>query len=286
MVEVIEERDVVFADAGNRPLHMDIYRPGDNANGAAVLIVHGGGWRQGSRAMLVEHARHLARDGFVALACEYRLTPEAHYPAQIHDVKAAIRWAKANADDLRFDPAKLCLQGHSAGAHLVLLAAGAPNETRLDPPGADRSIPADCAAVVAVYPPVLMYRGERPSGGTPASALPGSDISDEIAELASPLTHVHGAYPPAMLLHGDADKVVPVSASRRFEEALRNAGGKVDLHIFGGLPHGFGNHPEIRPMMMTMISAFFRRHVTAPQAFVFAAAPPAPAFNPPERQPA
>ena len=80
-----------------------------------------------------------------------------------------------------------------------------------------------------------------------------------------------------MLLHGDADKVVPVTASRRFEEALRNAGGQVDLHIFAGLPHGFGNHAEVRPVMMTLISAFFRRHVATPEAFTFAAAAPAPA---------
>jgi acetyl esterase/lipase len=285
MAEIIEERDVVFADAGNRPLHIDIYKP-TSPNGAAVLIVHGGGWKQGSRAMLVEHARHLARDGYVAMACEYRLTPEAHWPAQIHDVKAAIRWAKVHAGELGFDPDKLCLEGHSAGAHLVLLAAGTPTETRFDPPGADTSISAAVAAVAAVYPPVLMYRGpDRPSGGTPASALAGSDVSDEVAALASPLTHIHADFPPVMLLHGDEDKVVPVSASRRFDEALRAKGGRVDLHIFGGLPHGFGNHPEVRPAMMGMISAFFRRRVAEPDAYKFAA-PAQPAAAAPATQPA
>ena len=76
-----------------------------------------------------------------------------------------------------------------------------------------------------------------------------------------------------MLLHGDADKVVPVSASRRFEERVREAGGKVDLHVYAGLPHGFANHPEIRPAMMSMIGGFFRRWAIAPE--VFAAAPAA-----------
>jgi dipeptidyl aminopeptidase/acylaminoacyl peptidase len=78
-----------------------------------------------------------------------------------------------------------------------------------------------------------------------------------------------------MLLHGDADKVVPVSASRRFEERVREAGGKVDLHVYAGLPHGFANHPEIRPAMMRMIGGFFRRWAIAPE--VFEAAPAAQA---------
>jgi acetyl esterase/lipase len=277
---ITEQPDVVFADAGNRPLKLDLYRP-ETPNGAAVLIVHGGGWRQGSRAMVAPHARLLAGDGFVVMCSEYRLTPEAHWPAQIHDVKAAIRWAKANAADLGFDPAKLCLEGHSAGAHLVLLAAGAPDEPSFDPPGADTAIDAGIAAVAAVYPPTLMYRGpDRPSGGTAASALPGCDVSDEVAALASPMSHVRHDFPPVMLLHGDIDKVVPVTASLNFDRAMRAVGGKVDLHIFGGLPHGFGNHAEVRPMMMTLISAFFRRHVAQPEAFVFAPPEPQPAREP------
>jgi dipeptidyl aminopeptidase/acylaminoacyl peptidase len=76
-----------------------------------------------------------------------------------------------------------------------------------------------------------------------------------------------------MLLHGDTDKVVPVSATRRFEEAMRAAGARVDVHIFAGLPHGFANHPAMRPMLMAMIGAFFRRTVATPEAFAVAAPP-------------
>src|SRR5262249_32254205 len=157
--------------------------------------------------MLVEHAKQLAGMGFVALACEYRLTGEAHFPACIHDVKRAIRWMRSHADELGFDVDKLCLEGHSAGAHLVLLAAGTPNDPRLDRPGGDEGVSAACAAVAAVYPPVLFHlSGERPSGGLAARSLPGADESDEMAALASPIEHVTAAYPHAMLLHGDADK--------------------------------------------------------------------------------
>jgi acetyl esterase/lipase len=280
------QHDVIFSDVGGRALKLDIYKPKAGGNGAAVLLLHGGGWSRGSKDMLAPHATALAEQGFVAIASEYRLTGEARFPAQIHDTKRAIRWVRSHAAELGFDPDRLCLEGHSAGAHLVLLAAGTPDDARLDPPEGSGGVSAAVAAVAAVYPPVLFHLGEtRPSGSLPARSLPGADESEESVMLASPIEHVTSALPPVMLLHGDADKVVPVSASRRYEERVRAVGGKVDLHIFGGLPHGFGNHAEIRPMMMVMIGAFFRRTVAAPEAFVFAAPPaqqPAPVAVPAE----
>jgi acetyl esterase/lipase len=269
------EHDVVYGDAGERPLKLDIYRPGE-ANGAAVMIVHGGGWSRGSKDMLAEAAKALALQGFVVMAPEYRLTGEAPFPANIHDVKRAIRWAKSNAEELGFDPDKLCLEGHSAGAHLVLLAAGTHDDTRLDPPEGQGGVSTKVAAVCAIYPPTLFHLGEaRPSGSLPARSLPGADASEEAVALASPIEHVGPDFPPTMLLHGDADKIVPVSASRRFDERLRAVGGKVDLHIYAGLPHGFANHPEIRPAMMLMIGGFFRRWAIGPEVFA-----PAPAAQP------
>ncbi|HEX4196519.1 MAG TPA: alpha/beta hydrolase [Caulobacteraceae bacterium] len=281
MEQVDIERDVVFHDAGGRPLKLDIYQPRGARNGAAVLLLHGGGWSRGSKDMLAPHATALAEQGFVAVASEYRLTGEARFPAQIHDAKRAIRWVRGHAGELGFDPDRLCLEGHSAGAHLALLAAGTPDDARLDPPEGSGGVSAAVAAVAAIYPPVLFHIGEtRPSGGLAARSLPGADDSEEAARLASPIEHVSARLPPVMLLHGDADKVVPVSASRRYEERVRAAGGKVDLHIFAGLPHGFGNHEQFRPMMMAMIGGFFRRTVADPQAFAFGPPPAQRAATP------
>lgn len=280
MATTQERFDVVYASVGDRPLRLDVFQPAQ-PNGAAVLLVHGGGWSRGSKDMLTEHARALARQGFVALAQEYRLTGEAPFPASIHDVKRAIRWARSQAPELGFEAERLCLQGHSAGAHLVLLSAGTAGDPRLDPPEGMAGVSGEVAAVAAIYPPVLFHSGEtRPSGSLPARSLPGADGSEAEARLASPIEHVHPGYPPVMLLHGDADKVVPVSASRRFEEKVRSVGGKVDLHIYAGLPHGFANHPGIRPAMMEMIGAFFRRWAIAPETFDPAPAPRAAAVAP------
>ena len=261
--------DVVYGDAGGRPLKADVYLP-NARNGAAVVMVHGGAWARGSKAMLAPHAAALASQGFVAIVPEYRLIGEAPFPAQIHDVKRVLRWARSQADALGFDPAKLCAEGHSAGAHLVLLAAGTPDDPRLDPPEGAGGVSDAVAAAVAIYPPVLFYHEtERSSGAVPSRALPGADVSAAMAELASPMTHITGRLPPVMLLHGDADKVVPVSASRRYEERVRAAGGQVDLHIFAGLPHGFANNERMLPGLMAMIGDFFRRTVVEPEKYVF-----------------
>lgn len=273
MTGIEERHDVVYANAGERPLKLDVYKPAE-PNGAAVLLVHGGGWSRGSKDMVAPAARHLAGQGFVVMAQEYRLTGEAPFPANLHDVKRAIRWARTNADNLGFEADRLCLEGHSAGAHLVLLAAGTPDDARLAPPEGLGGVSQRVAAVCAIYPPTLFHLGEaRPSGALPARVLPGADASEAAAALASPIEHITPDFPPAMLLHGDADKVVPVSASRRFEERLRAVGARCDLHIYAGLPHGFANHPEIRPAMMAMIGGFFRRWAIAPE--VFATAPAA-----------
>ncbi|MEI9993599.1 MAG: alpha/beta hydrolase [Rhizomicrobium sp.] len=264
------QRDIVFADAGKRPLALDIYRRSGAANGAAVLLLHGGAWARGSKTMLAPHAQALAAQGFVAVASEYRLVGEARFPAQIHDVKRALRWMRSHAAELGFDPDKLCLEGHSAGGHLALLAAGSGDDERLDPPEGAGGISAAVAAVAAIYPPVLFYLGDaRPSGGVPAAVLPGAEISAGMAALASPIAHVGPGLPPVMLLHGDADRIVPVDTSRAYEARVREAGGKVDLHLFAGFPHGFANHPKVVPQVMTMIGDFFRRTVVEPEAYVF-----------------
>ena len=90
-VVVVPERDVVFAHAGGRDLRCDIYRPADKRGPLpAAVMLHGGAWRRGSRTSLQAQAEELVQYGFVVVACEYRLTDEARWPAQIQDVKAAL----------------------------------------------------------------------------------------------------------------------------------------------------------------------------------------------------
>ena len=251
MPNIDVKHDLVFADLGARPLKLDVFAPSGSSNGTALLMLHGGAWERGSKDVLAPHAEDLAAQGFVTITSKYRLTGEARFPAQIHDVKRALRWVRSHASSIGFDSDRLCVEGHSAGGRLALLPAGSPFDRRLDAPGGNGGISAAVAAVVAVYQPVLFHIGDDQTwGSAPASALPGADSSEAMGALASPIEQVNPNLPPVMLLHGDADKVEPVSTSLRYAERVRAVGRPVDRHLFAGLPHGFGNRPHFRPVMM------------------------------------
>src|SRR5262249_59650303 len=108
MSEVDVSNGVVYGSGGGRELRCDVYTPSGRTQPApALLLLHGGGWRQGEPAMLSGYGERFGAAGFVCVAPEYRLTPESAWPAQIHDVKAAIRWVRANADKLGIDAGQI-----------------------------------------------------------------------------------------------------------------------------------------------------------------------------------
>jgi acetyl esterase/lipase len=260
------EEGVVFGKGGGRDLLCDVYTPAAaTAGSTSVLLLYGGGWRAGDRSRVREVALQMAGHGFVCVASDYRLTPEAAWPAQIHDVKAAIRWLRANADRLGINPAKITLQGHSAGGHLALLAAGTPGRAEFEGEGGNAGVSTAVAAAVAFYPPVLFYaEGKRPSGASPADSLMGEAATVDLAREASPMSYVTAAFPPTFLLHGTRDDVVPVSASLRFFEALTSVRAPVELKIYAGSPHGFQNQPGFLEVAQAEAAHFLDRHVRRP----------------------
>ena len=115
------ENDVTFGTAGGRDLELDIYRPpSDIPRRSAVIQLHGGAFRVGSRAMMTPRAEALSALGYVCLPADYRLLHEAPWPAQLHDVKAAIRWTRENADQLGIEADRIVTQGNGAGGHLAM----------------------------------------------------------------------------------------------------------------------------------------------------------------------
>ena len=124
---VCEYRDVVYATRphtpyGRRELHADVFRPDDDMRYPALIMIHGGGWNSGDKSLQAPMAQQIAARGYVTIPIEYRLIPEALYPAGLHDVKTAIRWARANADLYGIDPDRIAISGCSAGAQLATLA--------------------------------------------------------------------------------------------------------------------------------------------------------------------
>ena len=260
------EEAVTFGTGGGRDLKCDIYTPAGVSDATGVLVLYGGGWRIGDRSRVRDACLSLARRSFVCVAGEYRLTPESAWPAQIHDVKAAIRWMRANAARLRINPEKIALQGHSAGAHLTLLAAGTPDMPEFEGEGGNAGTPSHIAAAAAIYAPTVFQVGEtKVSGAVPADSLMGAASTQSLADVAAPLTYASAGFPPTFLLHGTTDRVVPVTASIRMFEALTAARAPVEMHIYPGLPHGFARIPSLQDQVQSEIADFLRRTVDAPE---------------------
>jgi acetyl esterase/lipase len=261
--KVTIKNDVVFGTTGSRDLKCDIYHPphgGDIHPG--VLIIHGGGWYSGDRNQLRYYGIQLARYGFVGVACEYRLSGEAAWPAQIHDVKAAIRWMRANAAPLGIDEGKICVTGNSAGAHLALML-GCQTDA-FEGEGGHGTLSSKCAAISAIYPPTKLIFNKNEV----ENKLFGGKGNDEVAEKASPISYSTKDFPPTILIHGNADQVVPQSESFNMYNALHKAGAGVELHIFDGAPHAFDGLAEFAKSCVQLITFFFDRKVVNPRAVV------------------
>src|SRR5262245_893132 len=116
---IVVERDCVFSRPGGVPLHADIARPRDVGPHPAVVCLHGGGWVRGDRRQLTTTLEALARQGYVAMAPDYRLAPKHRFPAQFEDCQAAVRWLRAQAKSYDVDPERIGVMGLAAGGHLA-----------------------------------------------------------------------------------------------------------------------------------------------------------------------
>lgn len=128
---VAEVRNLVYATLpdtpfGKRDLHLDLFRPEKAGKYPALILIHGGGWRAGDKSMEVPMAQMIANHGFVTVAVEYQLSLEAKYPAAVHNIKAAIRWVRANAEKYNIDPERIAISGTSAGGQLAMLVGMTP----------------------------------------------------------------------------------------------------------------------------------------------------------------
>lgn len=263
MTAIVQDRvttreGVVFGTGGGRELRCDVYEPPAAVkNGIGILLIHGGGWSQGDRSQLKGYGVLLGRRGYTCIASEYRLTGEALWPAQIEDVKCAIRYVRANAAQFGIDPDRLVISGNSAGGHLSLMAGGAGGVDGFEGSGGHADTSSNVAAVISFYPPTGLER--RSWGGLPA--LFGKGAPEATLRGASPLTYATSSFPPTLLIHGNKDEVVPEAEATRMYEALNAAGVPVELHMFAGQPHGFDADPKLGRQCAEIMLSFMDRFV-------------------------
>jgi acetyl esterase/lipase len=284
--------DLVYTVSGGRPRLLDLYLPSGAARPMPVVVwLHAGGWRVGNRQQAPDLSRHFAMHGFAMASIDYRLSGEATFPAQLHDVKAAIRWLRTKGGGHGIDGGRIGLWGASAGGHLATLAALTPNNEfgRRDDGTSERhEVRTDVRAVVTAYAPIdfLSMDEQRdeaqiavedpsafvlPSGARTADArsyeslLIGAPINErpDLARAASPLAYVAAGAPPFLIVHGRSDRAVPVQQSELLRDALARCGTDVTLHLVAARGHGFLDRAETAPpRTLAIIEAFFRRHLT------------------------
>lgn len=260
---VQSELDIAYADESPAQ-KLDLYLPPGKANlpRPAIVVVHGGGWRGGDkqRGQWARIPAEYASDGYVAISVNYRLTGEAPWPAQIEDVKAAVRWLRAHAEKHAVDVNRIGAYGNSAGAHLVSLLGLVKQSDGLEGNGPHQEQSSMVQAVCASATPTDFLNWREP-GVVPErlgrTFLAGpSDTLSARARQASPITYARGDAPPFLLIHGTADRTVPISQSDRFAKALREAGAKqVRYMIFDNETHGVFQRQRL--LTYPAVRAFF-----------------------------
>lgn len=239
--------DVQYGRAGETSLKLDFYEPiKPKASSPLILWVHGGAWRSGSkREVPVEKLREL---GFAIASVDYRLSPVAKFPAQIHDIKAAVRFMRSNSGRFGIDANRFVIAGSSAGGHLAVLTAVSEGVEELDGSVKDLAgISSRVQAVVSFYGAgnlQTILDQSTPFGlevRVPALKLFLGDSPDkrpELARLASPVEHVDPHDPPLWLYHGDQDPQMPINQSHELVGAYNKSSVPVRFEVIHGGKHG------------------------------------------------
>ena len=258
------EKDVVYGKGGDTDLHLDVYKPTGAANKRmAIVHYHGGGFTGGSKDNLAPRLQTMSARGYVNIAAQYRLAANgaARWPSQIEDVKASIRWTRANASRLDIDPARIAVAGYSAGGHLALFAAATANRAEFEGKGGNAGVPTNVAACLAYYAVTGgAWEGFRRSFPMPEGS------SEEAWKQATPGTYIK-SFPPTVLFHGLADVTVPPESSADFLKLLREANIPSELHTFAGVPHEFVGIFEFAESTSHLADFFIERHVISPRTY-------------------
>ncbi|MFD6953374.1 hypothetical protein A6A08_25925 [Nocardiopsis sp. TSRI0078] len=248
---VRSDTGLVFARRDTGDLLLDLHRPSsDDRPVPVVLWLHGGGWFTGDRTLAPDLPRRVRATGCAIASIEYRLSGQALFPAQLHDVRAAVRFLRTRAEEYGLDPRAVGAWGASAGGHLAALA-GLTGHLNALPGEEDTEGDPSVQAVAESYGPVdlaaLVAEAESASpgggGASPEARLLGGPPSQrpEAARYASPLNWVSGAAPAFQISHGTGDLLVPHRQSELLHEALAAAGVSSELYLVEGYGHGFLN---------------------------------------------
>lgn len=256
------EEGVTYSRAGDAELQLDIARPVGEGPFPAVVFIHGGGWYLGDRhgyRSLIEDA---ARRGYVGVTVSYRLmtfdeeqkettTAMQPFPAQVHDVKAAVRWLRVHADRYHIDAQRIGATGRSAGGHLALMLGLTDADSGLEGDGGSAGESSRVQAVVNVFGPTDLEGCYRSSSVAWIFRLFAGGSPEEVPDTyrrASPVTYASADDPPVLTLQGSEDRLVPLAQARLLDKRLKAVGASHTLTVFEGQGHGFGGEQRRREL--------------------------------------
>ncbi|EDY18444.1 Alpha/beta hydrolase fold-3 domain protein [Chthoniobacter flavus Ellin428] len=239
------KRDIEYARVGDLSLKLDLYLP-EKAHPPLIVYVHGGAWRGGSKKE--NPLRPLVDQGFALASIDYRLSTQAPFPAQAHDIKAAIRFLRAQQSQLGIDAHRIVIAGASAGGHLAALVGVTNGDKELEGTvGGNLDQSSDVQGIISLFGASnFMTILEQSTDHGRSVRIPALQLllgglpteKPELARLASPVNHIDAHDPPLLLLHGDADPQMPPEQSKELAAAYEKAGLPVKLVIIPGAVHG------------------------------------------------
>ena len=258
------EKDIVFGKGGSMDLTLDVYQPPAGVAPKRMAIIHlfGGGFFVGNKnaGYIINDAKALGARGYTNISANYRLQTQGSWPAQIHDVKAAIRWTRANAARLGIEANRIAVAGYSAGGMLSLMAAGTNGKKEFEGDGGNAGVSSDVNASIGVYP--------LASAQIATGLFPQGQATPENIAAASPTTYISATFAPTIFIHGTKDGTIPVQSSVDFFTKLHGLGVPSTLTLIQGADHAFDNNaPDAVEVMAASIDLFLDRLLLNPRPY-------------------
>lgn len=257
-------RNLEYGTGGGETLKLDLALPEKPSAKPlpVVVVIHGGGWRGGNKDGHIPQIFGFAQQGYAAVTVQYRFAPKHKFPAQVEDVKCAVRFLRANAEKYNLNKDRIGAIGFSAGAHLSMLLGTMDKADGLEGEGGNEDQKSKVQAVVSFFGPTDLAAEDYPANVvTMIDDLVGAKIGEkpELRKAASPVTYVNEGDAPMLLYQGTKDRLVPHTQAYEMADALTKAGvpGRVELLL--GADHGWAGKELEHTLKGT--TEFFAQHL-------------------------
>lgn len=236
--QVVKQEAIVYKKIGERALHLDAFLNQTSHSLPAVILIHGGGWKSGSKELMASLANNIAAKGYQCFTIEYRLSPEAKFPAAVFDIKEGVKFVKQQAETFSVDPSKVAVLGCSAGGQLAALVGAINDKLEFEDHTFSINQSDEVQAIVDIDG-VLAFKHPLSEEGKVAGEWLGGTY-DEIAEVwekASALNHIDEKTPPMLFIGSKYPRFL--AGKEEVKNKLNAHGIFWDELIFSEAPHSF-----------------------------------------------